>query len=148
MQRRLMALIGVIIGTFFGDCTGFVTSSVVYVSITPQRYGFLAQRVSLPHHVPQFRGGVSLRLAMVQDVLHERFPKHGSIWYETRNRETGKLLSLNLNGHSNKDPQRNPVFFNEKSSRILEKKMRSLATRGLKGVRGLGVAELWIRSVG
>ena len=34
----------------------------------------------------------------------------------------------NLNGHSNKDPQRNPVFFNEKSSRILEKKMRSLAT--------------------
>ena len=57
-------------------------------------------------------------------------------------------IKLNLNGHSNKDPQRNPVFFNEKSSRILEKKMRSLATRGLKGVRGLGVAELWIRSVG
>ena len=54
----------------------------------------------------------------------------------------------NLNGHSIKDPQRNPVFFNEKSSRILEKKMRSLATRGLKGVRGRGVAELWIRSVG
>ena len=58
------------------------------------------------------------------------------------------MLKLNLNGHSNKDPQRNPVFFNEKSSRVLEKKMRSLATRGLKGVRGLGVAELWIRSVG
>ena len=61
---------------------------------------------------------------------------------------SGLSINLNLNGHSNKDPQRNPVFFNEKSSRVLEKKMRSLATRGLKGVRGLGVAELWIRSVG
>ena len=140
MQRRLIALIGVIIGTFFGGCTGFVTSNVVYVSITPQRYGFLAQRVSLPHHVPQFRGGVSLRLAMVHDVLHERFPKHGSVWYETRNRSTEKLLSQ----QPESDPARWPlvddlaVAFDrlgqpEKAIPLLRQK---LAQQELAGING------------
>gem|GEM_PF-5352270 len=60
-----------------------------------------------------------------------------------RNQHT---FSLNLNGQSNKDPQWNPVFFNEKSSKLLEKKMRSLATHELKAGRARSVAELWIRS--
>jgi hypothetical protein len=40
----------------------------------------------MPYHVPKYPGGVSLRLAMVHDVIHERFPRHGPAYYEERNR--------------------------------------------------------------
>ena len=43
-------------------------------------------------------------------------------FYDTSGFGGGKqemFFSLNLNSHSNKDPRRNPVFFNETSSRIL-----------------------------
>jgi hypothetical protein len=57
------------------------------------------QMYPLPHHVPKYPGGVSLRFAMVHDVIHERFPRHGNAYYEERNRraieamkeEEGKL---------------------------------------------------------
>jgi len=39
----------------------------------------------LPHHIPKYAGGVSLRFAMVHDVLHERYPRHGTGYYEARN---------------------------------------------------------------
>src|SRR4051812_48698132 len=39
-----------------------------------------------PHHVPKTPGGVSLRFAMIQDVLHERFAHHGRAYYIERNR--------------------------------------------------------------
>jgi hypothetical protein len=47
----------------------------------------------LPHHVPKYPGGVSLRFAMVHDVLHERYPRHGRAYYEERNRTV--LAALN-----------------------------------------------------
>ncbi|QJW95501.1 hypothetical protein [Frigoriglobus tundricola] len=47
----------------------------------------------LPHHVPQYAGGVSLRYAMVHDVIHERFPKHGPAHYRERNRLTTHALA-------------------------------------------------------
>src|SRR5262249_26356118 len=40
----------------------------------------------LPHLVPKSPGGVALRLAMVHDILHERFPRHGRAYYTQRNR--------------------------------------------------------------
>src|SRR5262245_52358914 len=49
----------------------------------------------MPHHVPKYPGGVSLRLAMVHDVLHERFPRHGPTFYRERERlAREKLKSL------------------------------------------------------
>jgi hypothetical protein len=30
-----------------------------------------------PHHVPKYLDGISLRFAMVHDVLHGRYPRHG-----------------------------------------------------------------------
>jgi len=45
-----------------------------------------AQSYPLPHHVPPTEGGASLRFAMVHDVLHERYPKHGPAFYTERNR--------------------------------------------------------------
>jgi hypothetical protein len=40
----------------------------------------------LPHHIPKYEGGVTLRFAMVHDVIHERFPRHGEAYYRERNR--------------------------------------------------------------
>lgn len=41
----------------------------------------------LPHLIPKYPGGIALRLAMVHDVLHERFPRHSRAYYTQRNRE-------------------------------------------------------------
>ncbi|HEV2949652.1 MAG TPA: hypothetical protein VGX70_19910, partial [Gemmataceae bacterium] len=41
----------------------------------------------LPHHIAKNPGGVSLRFAMVNDVLTERFAKHGGAYYSERNRQ-------------------------------------------------------------
>jgi hypothetical protein len=46
----------------------------------------------LPHHIAKHPGGVSLRLAMVHDVIHERFPLHGPAYYEERNRRARESL--------------------------------------------------------
>src|SRR5947209_896561 len=50
----------------------------------------------LPHHVPKTTGGVSLRFAMVQDVIHERFARHGRAYYEERNRRCREALAGSL----------------------------------------------------
>src|SRR5579872_4351344 len=46
-----------------------------------------------PHHIPKQAGGVSLRFAMVHDVLHERFPRHGLAYYKERNRRVQEALA-------------------------------------------------------
>jgi hypothetical protein len=47
----------------------------------------------LPHHVSKFDGGVSLRFAMVHDVLHERYARHGTAYYQERNRNARAELA-------------------------------------------------------
>jgi hypothetical protein len=39
------------------------------------------------------KDGVSLRFAMVHDVIHERFPRHGTAYYQERNRRTRAALT-------------------------------------------------------
>jgi hypothetical protein len=40
----------------------------------------------LPHQVAKYPDGVSFRFAMVHDVIHERYPRHGKAYYRERNR--------------------------------------------------------------
>jgi hypothetical protein len=47
----------------------------------------------LPHHFPKYPGGVSLRFAMVHDVIHERFARHGLAYYRQRNRLVAQQLA-------------------------------------------------------
>jgi hypothetical protein len=47
----------------------------------------------LPHHVPKHPGGISLRFAMVHDVLHERYPRHGRAYHAARNKRTLRELA-------------------------------------------------------
>jgi hypothetical protein len=51
-----------------------------------------ATALPLPHHISKYPGGISLRLAMVHDVIHERFPRHGKAYYVERNRLVREAL--------------------------------------------------------
>lgn len=42
--------------------------------------------VPLPHHIPPRLGAASFRFAMAHDVIHERYPKHGPVFYIERER--------------------------------------------------------------
>ena len=94
MAGRLVRTLVVGVGAALGFAAGCVGSHVANFS---DRYaGFpaaLADEAPLPHHVPQHADGVSLRFAMVHDVLHERYPKHGRAYYEERNRLTRRQLA-------------------------------------------------------
>lgn len=45
-----------------------------------------------PYTVPFVQGGSALRIAMIHDVLHERYSKHGTAWYAERERRSKKAL--------------------------------------------------------
>jgi hypothetical protein len=64
-------------------------------------FGNFGSSVPYPHVVPKTENGVSLRFAMVHDVLHERFPRHGRAYYLERNRLTQKALDA---GQAANDP--------------------------------------------
>lgn len=53
---------------------------------SPIPYHVVEREYPVPHHVAQYPGNVSLRFAMVHDVIHERFPNHGRDYYVARNR--------------------------------------------------------------
>ncbi len=89
-----------------GYVVGQAGAGVYHIRSRPERYPFLVEEVPLPHHVPEYAGGVSLRFAMVHDVIHERFPKHGPAYYRERDRLTrAKLASLAAD-----DPARFPLL--------------------------------------
>ncbi len=91
---------------------GFVIGGIVSFErtgrdeIVPTPYQEVARNAPLPHHVPQYSGGLSFRFAMIHDVLHERFEKHGRAWYEHRNR----LNLQRLNSLPESDSGRWPIL--------------------------------------
>ena len=74
-------IIGALLGGFLGyhDVTGFL-------NLTREYYE------PLPHQIAKYEGGISLRFAMVHDVIHERFEKHGEAYYRERNRVVSEEL--------------------------------------------------------
>jgi hypothetical protein len=75
---------------FIGGCAG---SLVSLIDPQPADYPFLAKYAPLPHHVPEYPGGLAFRFAMAQDVIHERFARHGPAHYQERNRLTHEKLA-------------------------------------------------------
>ncbi len=49
----------------------------------------------LPHQIPKYAGGVSFRFAMVHDVIHDRYPRHGQVYYQERNRRVLAAIGKN-----------------------------------------------------
>lgn len=65
---------------------GFVVGVLVSGSYQPTIFSMYApEQGPLPHQLSKYEGGISLRYAMVHDVIHERFPMHGRVYYEHRN---------------------------------------------------------------
>lgn len=80
----LAAAVGAIVGMVV-DCAGAMPRA--------SRPEPPARIYPLPHLIPKYPGGIALRLAMVHDVIHERFPKHGPAYYRQRNREVRAELA-------------------------------------------------------
>src|SRR5438067_2509908 len=104
-----MALLGrlalLAIAAAIGLGAGFVGGSIGYLGRPPADFPFLAEAIPLPHHVPKYAGGVSLRFAMVHDILHERYPRAGPARYRQRER----LLRDNLAKFAPDDPAGFPL---------------------------------------
>src|SRR5215213_10219485 len=95
-----------------------------------------------PHHVPKTPGGVSLRFAMVQDVLHERFARHGPAYYAERNR-LARAEMTPLPPGDRRDALTDDLAAgldrlgeHDEAVRVLREKLASQAARGVIG-RGL-----------
>jgi hypothetical protein len=135
---QTLALIGM--AGFFGAGVGaFVPVTRLLALRTPPQN---AQKIyPLPHHIPRYPGGVSLRFAMVHDVLHERFPRHGTAYYRERNRVVRRALE------GKKDLPRERYFAllddlgvglefageHDEAIRVLRDKLREQQELGLKG---------------
>ena len=78
---RLIALaaIGALVGAIFNNC-----GNPVALHRTIQ--------LPAPYRTPKIPGGTALRMAMVHDVLHERYLRHGSAWYAKRNEQAQKII--------------------------------------------------------
>jgi hypothetical protein len=91
LRRLLWTAIAAGLGFIVGHRGGTISDSPP----NPAAYASLGKQVPLPHHVPSQPKGAAFRFAMVHDVLHERFPKHGPAYYKERNRQTrAKLAKL------------------------------------------------------
>lgn len=76
-----------ILALIFGSCAGFfgyTTTELGWRIRTPKNLP--SRPTPYPHFAPKFAGGVSLRFAMVHDVIHERYPVRGPAYYRERDR--------------------------------------------------------------
>lgn len=102
LRRLLIVAVLAGVGSVVGAAVGLRAAILPNMAHFP----FLAERVPLPHHVPEHAGGVALRFAMVQDVLTERFARHGPAYYEARLQlDEGRLAALAAD-----DPARLPLL--------------------------------------
>ena len=105
MRATIRRLFITAIGAVAGLVAGWVGGSLGHFLPRPDDYPFLAERVPLPHHVPQYPGGVSFRFAMAHDVILERFPRHSTPHYRERDRLTREKLAR----LTSDDPARFPL---------------------------------------
>ncbi len=87
-QDRSARLILIGLAAFLGGLCGFTLGVQSPAAQVSEPIG----EFPLPHHVPRQPGGISLRFAMVHDVLHERFARHGKAYYEERNRRARQAI--------------------------------------------------------
>jgi hypothetical protein len=84
-----LALVAVV--AVCGGCAGLFAGQFIRLSGQEPRVAVI--EYPLPHHVPKYEGGISLRFAMAHDVIHERYPRHGTAYYRERNRLVRRQLA-------------------------------------------------------
>jgi hypothetical protein len=75
---------------FVGGCVGGGGVAASRSSPDPGRVFFAL----LPHHVPPGPDAASFRFAMVHDVIHERYPRHGPAYYRERERLARERIAV------------------------------------------------------
>lgn len=94
---RVAGLAVVAVLAVVGGCAGLITGHFYRLPGQPPHPE--VREFPLPHHIPKYEGGVSPRFAMVHDVIHERFPRHGEAYYQERNRRVRQALEENKGPH-------------------------------------------------
>lgn len=78
------------VGLFVAGCVGGGCAGAV---LTPFDRG-PPLYARLPHHVPPSPDAAPFRFAMVHDVVHERYPRHGEGYYRERERRAREKLAV------------------------------------------------------
>jgi hypothetical protein len=84
-----LAVVGILAAS--GGCAGLIAGHFYRLPGQPPRPEL--REYPLPHHIPKYEGGISLRFAMAHDVIHERYPRHGEAYYRERNRLVRKEVA-------------------------------------------------------
>ncbi len=87
----------IILGIAFGLVGMMVASAVNVLPLLSPTY-----LVPAPYRIPKIPGGTALRMAMVHDVLHERYLRHGTAWYTQRVADARKILAAESDPKSEK----------------------------------------------
>jgi hypothetical protein len=100
----------------------------------------------LPHQIPRYPGGVALSFAMVHDVIHERFARHGKAYYRERDRLVRRALVKEKAGRSGGKPSRryfellddlgvglDHLGRHDEAVRLMRDKLKEQEAAGLKG---------------
>ncbi|HET6247158.1 MAG TPA: hypothetical protein VFE47_05605 [Tepidisphaeraceae bacterium] len=74
---------------------GAVAGAVVAIASNPLPLTQRDRLIPAAYRVPKIPGGTALRLAMVHDILHERYLCHGTAWYSQRNKNAREILAKN-----------------------------------------------------
>jgi hypothetical protein len=142
MSVSLSRAAGLAVIAIFAGCGGGAGLIVGHIYRLPgQRPGPEIVEYPLPHHIPKYEGGISLRFAMVHDVLHERYPRHGEAYYRERNRlvrqeladRKGRLNDASLALFDDLGAGLDALKEDEEAVRVLRDKLRRQQELGRKG---------------
>jgi tetratricopeptide (TPR) repeat protein len=92
MRRAKSQLAGIPRLIAFG-ILGLFAGGLVADEWNPLPIGSRTHVVPAPYRLAKIPGGTALRLAMVHDVLHERYLCHGWAWYTQRNLDSRKIIA-------------------------------------------------------
>jgi hypothetical protein len=138
-------LFGIIFFAFVGMIIGGVVGSIPPLSRMDVRGVEKRKVVSLPHHAPKYPGNLTLRFAMVHDVVHERFTHHGKTYYEERNRKRAEALASDKPGPDGKPTAEHFAWIDdlgvglclvgqpERAVALMRDKLKQQEKAGLKG---------------
>jgi hypothetical protein len=142
--RRLVCLVVVLLAAGAGALVGFVLTSAGH-GLAPSQPKVLAT-YPLPHQVPRYPGGVALSFAMVHDVIHERYARHGKAYYRERDRQVRQTLKKQKNARPGDKPS--PRYLellddlgvgldqlgrHDEAVRLMRDKLKEQEAAGLKG---------------
>ncbi len=90
---RLSAVAVVVICTLVGIAWGVGLGAGGHLSLEPT-----PAYIPAPHNLPKTAGGTALRMAMVHDVIHQRYFLHSAAYYNRRNEDCRKKLGEKFAG--------------------------------------------------